>query len=144
MSIRSATYKDAPALKQLLGGLGFTSTLSLLINQLETLFGNDNNHVFVYEQYKEVIGFIAVHYLPQFAFSGELVLISCLSVDGTFRDADIARALEEYVTRQAMNRRCDQIQVKCHDLSIPKDQFYQQQGYRECCNFYIKKLVYNQ
>jgi len=142
MNIRNANYKDAPAIKLLLEALGYKTTMSLLVDQLETLFGKDDNEVFVYELKKEVVGFIAVHYLPQLAFDGGLVLITYLSVDETVRDQGIGKALEQYVTDQAKKRKCDRIQVHCSDWRVPAHKFYEQQGYAEYPKYFTKRLVY--
>src|SRR5580698_4490026 len=105
MTIRTATYLDAPAIKLLLEVLGYTARYSLIVDQLELMFGKDDHQVFVYELKKEVIGFVSVHFLPQLAFEGGLMVITYLSAD----DAGIAQALEKYVTEQARLRKCDRI-----------------------------------
>jgi len=76
MNIRNATYHDAPAIKSLLEQLGYSSRLSMLIDQLERLFNKNDHQVFVYELKKEVVGFASVHCLPQLAFDGAILIIS--------------------------------------------------------------------
>jgi N-acetylglutamate synthase-like GNAT family acetyltransferase len=142
MTIRNATYHDAPAIKLLLDALGYKTSISLLINQLETLFGKDDHQVFVYELKREVVGFISVHYMPQLAFDGGLVLITYLSVDENLKEQGIGKALEQYVTDQAKKRKCDRIQVHCQDWRAPEHAFYKQQGYQEYPKYYTKRLVY--
>jgi GNAT superfamily N-acetyltransferase len=142
MKIRNATYLDAPAIKSLMGALGYKTSTSMLVDQLETLFGQNDHHVFVCEVNKEVVAFISIHYLPQLAFDGELVFISYLSVDETFDAQGIGEALERYVSQQAIKRKCDRIQVHCHDWRTPALRFYREQGYQEYPKFYTKRLVY--
>ena len=142
MNIRKATYHDAPEIKSLLEALGYKAGIRLLVNQLETLFGKDQHQVFVYEWKKEVVAFIAIHYLPQLAFDGELVVISHLSVDETVKDLSIGKALEEYVAGLAKIRNCDRIEVHCSDRQIPAHQFYVQQGYQDNPKYFTKRLVY--
>jgi GNAT superfamily N-acetyltransferase len=144
MKIRNATYHDAPAIKSLMGALGYKTTTSLLISQIENLFGQKDHQLFVYELNKDVIGFISVHYMPQLVFDGEIVIISYLSVDETVRDQGIGKALEQYVALQALKRRCDRIQVHCAELRTPAHKFYEQQGYQEYPKYYTKKLVYGE
>jgi N-acetylglutamate synthase-like GNAT family acetyltransferase len=138
MNIRNATYRDAPAIKLLLEALGYTSSMSLLVSQLETMFGNEDHQVFVYELKKEVVGFISIHFLPQLAFDGELVLITYLSVDEMVGEQSIGKALEQYVSDQAKIRKCDRIQVHC----APVHEFYILQGYQEYAKYFTKRLVY--
>lgn len=142
MNIRNATYRDAPTIKLLLEALGYTTSMSLLVNQLETLFGNNDHQVIVYELNKEVVGFVSIHFLPQLAFDGELAVITYLSVEETVKDQRIDIALEHYVTQQAIKRKCDRIQVHCMDWRAPAHQFYEQQGYREYPKYFTKRLVY--
>jgi N-acetylglutamate synthase-like GNAT family acetyltransferase len=144
MHIRNATYHDAPAIKLLLEALGYKTSISLLISQLENLFGRNDHQVFVYELHKEVVGFISIHYMPQLAFDGELAFISYLSVDETVHDQRIDKALEQYVTLQALKRKCDRIQVHCQDWRTPAHKFYEQQGFQEYPKFYTKRLVYGE
>jgi N-acetylglutamate synthase-like GNAT family acetyltransferase len=144
MTIRNATYKDAPSIKVLLENLGYKTTNSLLVDQLEILFNNDDDQVFVYELKKEVVGFVSVHYLPQLAFNGGLAVITYLSVDETVKDAGIAQALERYVTEQAKSKKCERIEVHCLDWRTPTHHFYMQQGYSEYPKYFTKKLFHSE
>ena len=144
MNIRTATYKDAPPIKLLLEALGYNARMSTLINQLETMFNKDGHDVFVYELRKEVIGFISVHYLPQLAFDGGLMIITYFSVDERMKDTGVARELEQYVTNEAKLRKCERIQVHCMDWRTPVHQFYVQQGYQEYPKYFTKRLVYGE
>jgi N-acetylglutamate synthase-like GNAT family acetyltransferase len=144
MTIRNATYHDAPAIKSLLEVLGYTSSISLLVDQLEIMFGKDDHQVFVCELKKEVIGFVSIHFLPQLAFDGGLMLISYLSVDEAAKQQGIARALEVYVDDHARKRKCERIQVHCLDWRAPEHAFYKQQGYQEYPKYYTKRLVYGE
>jgi len=142
MNIRNATYYDAPAIRLLLEALGYRTTISLLVSQLENLFDGKYAQAFVYELNKEVVGFISIHYLPQLGFDGELVLISYLSVEEGYRRKGIGKKLEKYVTEQALKRKCDRIQVHCQDWRTPAHKFYEQQGYQEYPKYFTKRLVY--
>src|SRR5258708_6833870 len=130
MKIRNATYLDAAAIKSLMGALGYKKTTSLLVDQLENLFGRDDHVVFVYELNKDILGFISVHFMPQLAFDGGLVFISYLSVDEMVKDHPIAKALEDHVCKEARKRKYDRIQVHCMDWRTPAHKFYEQLGYQ--------------
>jgi GNAT superfamily N-acetyltransferase len=142
MNIRNATYMDAPIIKSLLEALGYTATVSLLINQLELAFGQHDHKVFVYELKKEVVGFISIHFLPQLPFAGELVVISYLSVDEAFRGRGVDKALEQYVSEQAAKRKCSRIQAHCQEWQTPAHQFYREQGYQEFPKFFVKQAAF--
>lgn len=142
MIIRDATYKDAPEIKLLLEALGYIGNVSLIIHQLDLLFGHKDHQIFVYEMNKEVVGFISVHFLPQLAFDGELVLISFLSVDETVRDHGIGKALEQHVVTVARKRKCDRIQVHCLERRTREHGFFAQLGYEEYPKYFSKQLIY--
>lgn len=142
MQIRNATYKDAPAIKSLLEALGYTTRMSILVNQLEMMFGKNDHEVFVYELQKEVVGFVSVHFMPQLAFDGGLVFISYLSVDESVKGHGVEKALEEQVVKEARLRKCDRIQVHCMDWRVPARLFYVQQGYQEYPQYFTKRLIY--
>jgi GNAT superfamily N-acetyltransferase len=89
-----------------------------------------------------VVGFASVHYLPQLAFDGGLMIISYFSVDETMQGACIAKDLERYITEQARIHRCERIQVHLLEWRTPAHQFYVQQGYVEYPKYFTKRLVY--
>jgi N-acetylglutamate synthase-like GNAT family acetyltransferase len=144
MKIRNATYHDAPAIKSLMGALGYKTTTSLLVDQIERFFGRNDHHIFICELNKEVVGFISIHYMPQLAFNGELVFISYLSVDESVKNHGVDKALEEYASKEACKRKCDRIQVHFQDWRATDQQFFQQQGYQAYPKFYTKRLVYSE
>jgi len=140
MNIRNANYKDAPAIKLLLETSGHTPTISLLVDQLELLFGQNDHQVFVYELKKEVVAFISTHYLPQLAYDGGLMVITNMSVDETVKSMGVAKELEEYITGQARIKKCNRIQFHYLDRWGPTHQFYLQQGYKEYPKYFTKML----
>lgn len=143
LKIRNATYHDAPFIKGLLATLGYKANLSLLIDQLERLFGGENDHAYVCDIDKEVVGFVTVHYVPQLAFDGGMAIITYLSVDESIKRMDIADALEKYVTEQAKIKKCNTIQVHCMDWRTPAHQFYLKHGYQEYPKYFTKWLTGN-
>lgn len=140
MPIRNATYHDAPAIKLLLEALGYNARLSLLVNQLELMFNKDDHQVFVYDLRKEVIGFVSLHYLPQLAFEGGLMIITYFSVEEWLKNLSIAKELEQYVTNLARQRKCLQVEVHCMNWHTDAHQFYLQQGYVEYPKYFAKKI----
>ncbi|HZY37572.1 MAG TPA: GNAT family N-acetyltransferase [Mucilaginibacter sp.] len=144
MNIRNATYHDAPALKGLLEQLGYTSRISMIVDQIERMFNKEDHQVFVYELRKEVVGFASVHYLPQLAFDGGVMIISYFSVDDAIKDTAIGGELEQYITKQARLKKCERIQVHCLDWRTPAHEFYRRHGYTEYPKYFTKRLVYGE
>ena len=135
---------DAPAIKLLLEALGYSARTSLLVGQLENLYGKDDHQIFVFELRGEVVGFVSVHYLPQLAVGGGVAIISYLSVDETVKTPDVAGALEKYVTEKAKERKCERIQVHCLDWRTAVHQFYLNQGYKEYPKYFTKPIAYGE
>jgi len=135
---------DAPAIKLLLEALGYAASTSILVGQLANDFDQGDHQVWVFELKKEVVGFIAVHFLPQLAFDGGVAIISYLSVDESIRTVDIAAVLEKHVAVQARARKCERIQVHCLDWRTPAHQFYLNQGYTEYPKYFTKRIAYGE
>lgn len=121
--------------------MGYRTTNSLLIDQLEISFNGNDHQAFIYEQHREVLGFISLHFAPQVAFAGELAVITCLAVDESAGDRHIDKALEDYVTKIAINRNCERITALNHELGTIDYKFFEQQGYMECPKYYSKRLI---
>ena len=144
MTIRNATYRDADYIKGLLNALGYAANLSLLIDQLERLFGDGDHQAYVCEYNKEIVGFVTVHYLPQLAFDGGVAIISHLSASENVQNINVQAALEKHVTEQARIRKCERIQVHCLDWRTPVHQFYLSHGYQDYPKYFAKRLMYGE
>lgn len=142
MPIRLANYQDAPAIKSLMETLGYSARVSILIDQLETEFGNKDHEVIVFVLKTEVVGFASLHYLPQLAFDGSLMIISYFSIDPALDKTGIAAEFERSITEKARQRKCERIQVHCQEARTAAHQFYLQQGYQEYPRYFTKRLVY--
>jgi len=140
MYIRKATYHDAPVIKTLLGQLGYHTRLSVLVDQLDRLFGSEDHQVYVCERNNELVGFTTVHYLPQLGFDGGIAVISDVSVDETQKEQDIAAALEKYVRELARKRNCERIMVLQTGRLDESADFYAGQGYEPWSGCFIKYL----
>lgn len=144
MRIRKATYHDAPSIKMLMQGLGYKTTTSLLIHQLTDLFSSSQHEVLVCEANGDITGFAVVHVLPQLAFDGGLLIISYLSVDEQAKDQNTARALEQYITALARERKCERIQVHCAEWRGQAQRFFLGQGYEAYPQYFSKRLMYGE
>lgn len=113
----------------------------MLIAQLEDLSIGNDQQVFVYEQHKEILAFVAVNYLSRLAFEGEIMLISYLCVEESARDRGIGKSLEAYIAELARKRKCNRIEVHCQEKRTLAHQFYEQQGYTEYPKYYMKQLI---
>jgi N-acetylglutamate synthase-like GNAT family acetyltransferase len=144
MNIRKATYRDAPEIHLLLQAQGYTARISLLVDALETAFQKEDHEVFVCELKRDIVGFASVHCLPQLAFDGDVMIISCLCVDEASKSLTIAKELEEYIASQAKVRKCERIEMQCMSCQAQTHEFYIQQGYGELPKHYLKSLNNNE
>jgi N-acetylglutamate synthase-like GNAT family acetyltransferase len=144
MHVRTATYKDAPDIRTLLETLGYKTSISLLISQLENLFSGKDHEVLVCEINKNIAAFASVHFLPQLAFDGGLLIISYLSIDERERDQRVATALENCIVELARKRKCERIQVHCAQWRSQSHQFFLGQGYEEYPQYFTKRLMYGE
>jgi hypothetical protein len=138
MSIRTATIKDVKPVSELLNTLGYFTRLSLLEEQLKELENNKDNTVLICELADEIVGFCAVHFIPQLGFDGGLAIITFLSV----KNLRAAKELETHITYLAYEHLCDRIQVHVADFRKDDHKFYIGQGYDEYPSYFTKRLIY--
>lgn len=139
--IRNATYRDAPTIRVLLGNLGYQATVSKLINLIQTEFAHQSHELLVALSGAEVVGFVALHYVPQLGTAGDLALVSYLVVDVEYQGKGIGRALEEAVVTRSTARQCDRIELHCSLKRDKAHQFYKKQGYVEYPTYFSKRLA---
>lgn len=141
MTIRNATYRDAPSIRLLLLALGYEATTSKLILMVQTTFIDKANELLVAVSGGYVVGFVAVHYLPQLGVDGDLALISYLVVDQDMQGKGIGKDLELEVTDRAKRRFCNRIELHCSVGREAAHGFYKEMGYVEYPTYFCKRLV---
>lgn len=141
MTIREATYKDAPQIRVLLKELGYEATVSKLIMMIETLFNGKEHELLVAVSGGDVVGFLSAHYVPQLGLDGDLVLVSYFAVDESARRTGVGKALEEQLVVRARKRFCNRIELHCSVKREVANRFYRELGYTEFPTYFSKKLV---
>jgi N-acetylglutamate synthase-like GNAT family acetyltransferase len=115
VTVRRAILSDAPDIGRLLGQLGYPVSLDFVQRQLALLLDDENEDLLVSEaDDKKVIGFLAMHIIPQIAVEGGFARISYLCVDHNARFKGIGKALEREACRLASEKGCDRIELHCH------------------------------
>lgn len=141
MTVRRAILSDAPDIGRLLGQLGYPVSLDFVQRQLALLLDDENEDLLVSEaDDKKVIGFLAMHIIPQIAVEGGFARISYLCVDHNARFKGIGKALEREACRLASEKGCDRIELHCHSRRKEAHGFYARRGYRESPKYFLKKL----
>lgn len=141
MTIREATFKDAPQIRLLLKELGYEATVSKLIMMIETLFSGKENELLVAVSGNDVLGFVSAHYVPQLGVDGDLLLVSYFAVDESARRSGVGKALEEQLVLLAKKRFCNRIELHCSVKREAAHRFYKELGYSEHPTYFSKKLV---
>lgn len=152
MQIREAVPEDAAAIARLLTALGYPITAELAKENILRLLAYVDARILVAtdslskakaaedEVEQQVVGFVAIHFIPQLAALGDFCRISYFCVDEQWRNRGVGRALETQVCTLANERHCDRIEVHCHQRRLLAHRFYESQGYTESPKYLLKPL----
>ena len=74
MGIRTANVEDWQKIYLLLNQLDYPNTDTFIKGKIETLLIDPNEELLVYEEDKEVMALISIHFIPQLAVKGDFAL----------------------------------------------------------------------
>jgi GNAT superfamily N-acetyltransferase len=140
MSIRTAVLDDSINIGKLLAQLDYPGTDDFLKQKMEVIIQNPLEELFVYEENGEVVAFMVLEFLPQLGLRGDIARIGYFSVDQDFRNKGVGREMEEHCEKLARERKCDRIEVHCHERRKDAHRFYYRQGYHESPKYLMKSL----
>ena len=141
VTIRPAGLRDAPAIARLLGQLGYPVSEELVWRKLALLLESNGEDFLVGEGDGEnVVGFLAMHYIPQLAMEGAFARISYLCVDENARGQGIGTQLEKEACRLAVLKSCDRLELHCHSRRTHAHRFYARRGYVESPKYFAKTV----
>jgi len=140
MPIRKAVLTDAGAIEKLLDQLDYPGTRDFLARKMEVIINNPLEELLVYEDNGEVVAFIVIEFLPQLGLRGDIARIGYFAVDSNSRSMGVGREMEAYCERLARERKCDRIEVHCHERRTDAHRFYYRQGYFESPKYLMKLL----
>lgn len=140
MSIRNAKTEDGDAIIAVLDQLGYSGSGKFMQEKLQRLIDHPDEEFVVYEEDNRVIAFMSIHFIPQIALEGDFARISYFVVDNSVRSSGVGKALEEYCTQAAKRRKCDRIEVHCHERRSDAHRFYFRQGYEEVPKYLVKMI----
>ena len=141
-TIRKAQLDDAPTLADLLRGLDWFERIRLeppekttasVTRHLEQCLLDGSHSIYVAEdQAGELVGYVAVHWLPYLFLPGLEGFISELFVRETARGASVGSRLLRAVTLEARERGCYRLSLLNgrHRESYHR-KFYEKQGWEE-------------
>jgi len=140
MCIRKAKVEDYKQISLLLTQLDYSDTEPFIKEKIEILLTEPNEELLVFEEDKNIIALISVHFIPQLAVKGDFARISYFAVDKNIRSKGIGRKLEEYCNDLALKRKCDRVEVHCHSKRTDAHRFYIRQGFTEAPKYFVKML----
>jgi GNAT superfamily N-acetyltransferase len=141
ITIRQATLSDALAIGRLLTQLGYPVSETFVRRKLAHLLNDKDEDLLVGIAHdQQVIGFLAMHCVPQIGVEGSFARISYLCVDENAQSKGVGKELESAACRFAVARGCDRIELHCHFRRTDAHRFYAGRGYTEFPKFFVKKL----
>src|SRR2546430_1589385 len=141
MGIRKASVYDHPGIKKLLDQLGYPGTGPFLVQKMEIVINNPFTELIVYEADKEIVAFMVLEFLPQLGLKGDIARIGYFAVDQAYQGKGIGREIEAYCESLAREKKCDRIEVHCHERRKDAHRFYYRQGYFESPKYLVKSLA---
>lgn len=139
--IRPATVEDAYVIEKLLAELGYTDTSSFISIRINELLEHPDAMLFLYELEGFPVALLSLHIIPQIALFGSFLRISYFIVEENARSLKIGSELEAFATHIAQEKRCDRIEVHCHERRKDAHRFYEQHGYIESSKYYVKQIT---
>ncbi|WP_419392767.1 GNAT family N-acetyltransferase [Cytobacillus praedii] len=138
--ISKVKIEDCKQISLLLNQLDYPDTDLFIKEKVEILLMDPNEELLVFEEDKNVIALVSVHFIPQLAVKGDFARISYFAVDKNIRSKGIGRKVEEYCTNLAIKRECDRMEVHCHSRRKDAHRFYIRQGFTESPKYFFKIL----
>lgn len=140
MGVRRAKVEDYKQISLLLIQLDYPDTVPFIKEKIELLLMDPDEELLVFEEDKDIIALISVHFIPQLAVKGDFARISYFAVDKNIRSKGIGRKIEEYCNDLALKRKCDRVEVHCHSRRVDAHRFYIRQGFKESPKYFVKML----
>jgi GNAT superfamily N-acetyltransferase len=141
MNIRDGCLGDATEIVRLLEQLGYPGASDFIEARIAQLLSHPDALLLVaLDNTGHLVGFVSAHFIPQISLAGDFCRISYLCVNEQSRSLGIGRQLEEKIVEIAKGRRCDRIEVHCHERRDRAHRFYDRQGYSEEPKYLLKKL----
>lgn len=139
--IRKARSQDVAGLANLLKSLGWFAHLTSessevsqqrIAHHLALCNADESHSIYVAEEDREIVGYIAVHWLPYLFLPAPEGFISELFVGESFRGQGIGTQLLEAVKAEAQVRRCSRLLLlNSRSRDSYKRKFYEAQGWKE-------------
>ena len=140
IDLRPATVADAERIAALFTDEGYPSGPSDIDDRLAR-FDTDSSRVIVADNGGEVLGFVAVHALPRFEHSDQIIRIMALVVDAGERGRGIGRLLMEEAERIGRELDAAFAEVTAGHHRPDARRLYEELGYDGTVAAYLRKRL---
>ena len=140
-TIRPATLSDSGHIAQLLGELGYPTTVDSIPARLSALAAEQISIALVAEVDGVPVGVITAHSIASIHDDENVTWITTLAVSSAVRQAGVGRALVEAAERWAQERGCKRISVTTALHRAVAHTFYERLGYEHSGRRYTKKFA---
>ncbi len=141
IEIRHATPADGQAITELLNDLGYPGSEPFIERRINELNHSPDADLFVATLSGQVVGFIAIHFIPQLALAGDFCRITYFCVSQAYRHQGVGSVLEATVVELAKQRGCVAIELHSHTRRVDAHRFYYGLNYEESPKYLIKSLT---
>ena len=138
MIIREALEKDAPALKELLIQLGYSTLDVEATNQKISTYSQDGYALLVTEAEGNVTGFIALHWFDIFHSPGKIGRITAFCIDEKQRAHGQGKLLLKAAEELLKSKGCNKLEVTSNEKRTRTHQFYLDCGYAVDSRRFVK------
>lgn len=141
LSVRGVVHRDAGAVRDLLGELGYPMSLDDVHSRLRALEGERDTKVLVAEDDGEIAGLAVVHWFELLEKPGRFARLLALVVARAYRGGGVGRLLVESSEAIARRAGCLGIEVTTAARRDEAREFYRQMGFETGESTYYRKRL---
>lgn len=138
--LRAALPADAARIARLLTDEGYPAGAPDIVARLERFAGHDGG-VIVAEIVGEVVGFVALHFIPRFEHGDQVIRVLALVVDPGVRDRGVGRQLMEAVEGIGRERGAAFLEVTSGHHRPDARRLFESLGYDGALTAYLRKRL---
>ena len=140
VTIRDAGPRDAPALVELVGQLGYPASAEQLVARLARLAGSSEDRCVVAELEGELVGLASIHTSLSVVHDRPAAKLSAIVVGERHRGRGIGQALVAALEAEARARGCHVLFLTTAEHRAGAHAFYRRLGFAETGRRFAKQL----
>ena len=140
VTIRDAGPRDAPALVELVGQLGYPAAAEQLVERLARLAGSGEDRCVVAELGGELVGLASIHTSLSVVHDRPVARLSAIVVGERHRGRGVGQALVAALEAEARARGCQLLFLTTAEHRAGAHAFYRRLGFEETGRRFAKQL----